>query len=277
MSTTTAEIANQLLGLGFIGDITPEETALLDGLGERLNVKFTPEQKLVANAVANKKANQVIANTMLTPGHRYLLAQNTNKVLPNDIRDSIRKGTARFVVDRKYFRKQITAGSADELVKSSENEIVGVRNIQEGVLSDISPVAITAIKVAYGFSSTLTEPAQINYTNAQDAETGGTVPVSVPAAFLNGELEFLNETTGEVFLRCPVKNFFREGLSVSGQVEGGADSVAIKPQLFQPKNKIQVKLRTAKTLADQTIQFPTGNHFIEVQFFCDAFGKKVEK
>lgn len=274
---TTAEVANALLGLGMVADITKEESDLLDGLGQMVKLQLNPQQKLAVNAYANQKANQVISNSLTTPGQRYLLAQNNNAALPAEVRTDIRKGRVRFVVDRKYFRKQITADSAAELVKASENEIVGVRNIQEGVLSDIAPVAISAIRVAYGFSTSITEPASINYTNAQDAETGGTVPVTVPAAFLNGELEFLNETTGEVFLRCPVKNFFRDGLSVSGQVEGKLDAVQIKPQLFQAKNKIQVKLRTAKTLADQAIPFPTGNHFIEVQFFCDSFGKKVEK
>jgi hypothetical protein len=274
---TTEQVANELMGLGMIADMTPEESRLLDGLGQMVRLNLSPGQKLAVNAYANQKANQVISNTLTTPGMRYLLAQNNNNALPAEIRNDIRKGKARFVVDRKYFRKQVGAGSADELVKHSENEITGVRNINEGVLSDIAPVAISAIKVSYGFGGVGTEPANIAYTNASDAETGGTIPVAVPAALLNGELEFLNDTTGEVFLRCPVKNFFRDGLSVSGQVEGKMDALQIKPQLFQPKHKIQVKLRTARTLLDQPIAFPVGNHFIEVQFFCDTFGKKVEK
>jgi hypothetical protein len=111
----------------------------------------------------------------------------------------------------------------------------------------------------------------VAYVNGQDAETGGTVPVTIPANFLNGEVEML--VSGKPVYEGSIKRFFREGLSVGTGVEGGNDAVQLKrPILVKRGETIQVNLRGAKNGA--ITQNATNHHYVEVKFFTDAIKTK---
>jgi len=216
------------------------------------------------------KAKRIFQYSLLRPGQKYLVSMRDH--LDEQTKRDIETNAARFIEKDFYLRTKLATGTNQELVFASESELVGVRNVDKAVLSSTTPCVITALKLSYAYHATSAEPAEQQYTNAMDAETGGTTPLVIPAALLNGEVEFSQD--GKPFFKCPVKRFFREALSVGSAVEGIYDVVRIKPQLVKKGAPVQVEIRYAKNLAGSAIALPANNHFIEVRWFVDTVAQK---
>jgi len=258
MKELDTTVVDSLLGI--------EDDMVLAGLAEQIGKMPAHQAKTAIRRFANRKVKKAFQNSLLTRGQRYLVASSSK--LPKQIQTDISEGNSTFEAKDHYIRKQLTGGTNQELIISSESESVGQRSVDKANLSHVSPTVITKIRLAYAYDASDTDPGNKRYTNAQDAETGGSSPTNVPLAFLNGEVEF--SAGGKTFYKGPVKRFFRDSLSVSGQVEGASDSVEIKPQLVLPGQTVQVEIRYALDSAGSAIALDSGKHFCEVRWFTDV-------
>lgn len=219
--------------------------------------KIAPAAKKDVQKVVNASVKRRLLTSTLTRDQRFLMSQ-TGK-LPIDNKVDIASGKAQFTLMDKYLRKQLAGGNQQELVLSAENDEVGLKNFDGNALANGENMVVSGIKLSYAYSASSTDPKAQIYTNAMDAETAGSSPLAVPAAFINGEIEFRVEGTS--VLRLPVKKFFRESLSVGVGVEGGADTVQLpSPILLKARQAFSIVIHGANGVA-----LPANNHFVEVR------------
>lgn len=220
--------------------------------------KITPAAKKDVAKVVNASVKRRLYNSTLTRGQRFLVSQVGK--LPIDNKVDIAEGKAQFTLVDKYVRRQLSGGNMQKIVQSSDTEEVGRQNFAGDKLSNSENMAIEAMKLSYAYHASSTDVRAQAYTNAMDAETAGSSPLAIPAAFLNGEVELQIE--GSTVLRLPVKRFFRESLSVGVGVEGGLDSVQLPaPIVLKANQAFSILIHGAN---GQTL--PANNHFVEVRF-----------
>lgn len=257
----------------FIDEVPGADDVLLQGLGQQTGLQMNPAQKKAIVAYGNAKVKRAFQRSTTTPGQRVLMAKADQ--LSEQSRKEIFSGKAEFI-EREYYLRRKYVGNGDgiqRLIEAADEKQTGIQNFNGEKLSENEDNVITAIKLAYGFSTANPAPSPDNvaYVNGQDAETGGTVPLAIPANFLNGEIEI--SVAGKPVYEGSIKRFFREGLSVGTGVEGGSDAVQLKrPLLVRRGETIQVSLRGAKGGA--IVQSATSNHYVEVKFFTDAIKTK---
>lgn len=249
---------------GALGATDEFETSIDEATIGRLVAKgkISPAAAKEVTKTVNAGVKRRMLNSTLTRDQRFLLSQISK--LPTDSKIAVATGGAQFTLVDVYIRRLLTGGSQQNLVKPADVEEVGLQNIQGNSLKEGENMVVSAIKLAYAFSSTSgdSDPKKQAYTNAMDAETAGSAPLAIPTAFLNGEVEF--RTEGTTVLRLPVKRFFREGLSVGVGVEGGADAVQLpSPILLKAKQAFEIILHGANGVA-MTVN-ATNNHFVEVR------------
>lgn len=246
-------ITDSLLGI--------DSDAVLAGLGVT-----DPNARKAANRFANMKVQRAMQRDLLSKPQKFILSKSSS--LDEETKAQILKGGKQFFSTSFYLRSVITATANTELLGTNQNYVRGVRNFANGALSDTEPVIIHALKLAYGWDAAETEPGNIHYTNAYDAETP--TAQRIPAGFLNGEVVF--KANEKIVYRGPVKDFFRDSLSMSNSVPGKDDVVHVKPFILKPKEKVQVEFYGARNSADtSTISYPAGNHFVEASWFVETF------
>ncbi len=219
---------------------------------------ISPTAAKTVTKTVNASVRRRMLNSTLTRDQRFLLSQSDK--LPIDAKIAWARKESQFTLKDVYFRRKLSGGGAQEsLVKASDIEEVGIQNLQGNALPDGENMVVSAIKLAYAYNASSTDPRIQAYTNAMDAETAGSSPVVIPPAILNGEIEI--RTEGTRVLKLPVKRFFREGLSVGVGVEGGSDSVQLpSPILLKAKQSFEIILWSANGIV-----LPANNHFFEVR------------
>lgn len=254
-------VTDSLLGL--------DNDSLLAGLEAQLGVALNPQQRKVATGLANAKVKRAMQQNLLTRAQKYVISKSED--LDEETKAQIAKGGKQFFATSFYMRRLITAVENLEILGSNTDYVRGVRNFAGAALSDTESVIIHALKIGYGWDATETEPGNIHYTNAYDAETS--TGQRIPAGFLNGEVVF--QANEKVVYRGPVRDFFRDSLATGVKVPGKDDVVHIKPFILKPKQKVKVEYYGAKNAADTSvIAFPAGNHFAEFSFFVETFISK---
>jgi hypothetical protein len=265
-----SEVVNQLSGVET--EITQADDIVLDGLGRVMKLQLNPAQKLAVNSYANLKVQQAFKSSVTTPGQRYLVSKASE--LSEQSKKNIFSGKSEFIEREYYLRRKLSAATdgIQKFIEPSDRKVTGIQNYNEDKLSESEDTVISAIKLSYGFSASVTANADdIAYSNSVDAETGGSSPVTVPNGILNGEVEIL--VNDKIAYSGSIKRFFRDSLSVCVGVEGSADAVQLrKPLLVKKGENIQVIIRASKNAA--VTHNATNNHYMEVKFFCDAVKAK---
>lgn len=219
--------------------------------------KIAPAAAKDVAKVVNSSVKRRLLNSTYTRDQRFLLSQAGK--LGIDTKIAWARGESQFTLKDLYFRRRLQGGAQESLVKASDIEEVGVQNVQGNSLPEGQNMVVSAMKIAYAYHASDANPRTQAYTNAMDAETAGSSPVVIPAAILNGEIEF--RTEGTTVLRLPVKRFFRESFSVGVGVEGGADSVQLPAPVFlKSKQAFEIILWCTNGIA-----LPANNHFLEVR------------
>lgn len=219
-----------------------------------------------ARAVSVVAANRNTVNSLLSRGQRYIIAKAGK--LPVDARRAIQEETAIFQVQDFYFRKQLASGGSNtsqQIIESKDDKTPGLRNLQGNRMPKTTSMAITGLKISYGQdpTATVTDASAVSYSNAMDAQPLVATPVTMPLGFLNGEVEL--RIGRRIIGSWPIKKFFRDGLSVSGEVEGGSDTVIFPvPVPWFQEEEIFLEVTYAGTLPN------TANHFIEARVMGDG-------
>ncbi|MBU0489176.1 MAG: hypothetical protein KKD31_14615 [Bacteroidetes bacterium] len=288
--------AEMLMGLDVIdGSIISDQD--LEGLGLlfRPMIQQNPaaNSKIVTPATRQKilpalnrfiapAVKQAATKAIESPGQSFLISQADK--YDDQVKKDIRGGRMRFM-EADFYGRVTLAGSPNaiqELVNASEDIECGTKNFDKDVLSEKSIIAITAMKLSYGYHASVTEPQNIAYTNALNSGTGiaakddGTVEYErdslvVPNLLLNGEVEILVDGV-PVMTKFPIKKFFREALSVNAGTEGMTDVVKFrKPILIQPRQDVQIRIRFANITSGT---LGSNNHFMEYRLMGDQIAPR---
>lgn len=213
-------------------------------------------------AAVNQVNNQRVLASTLGREAKFLLSKR--KELDVDVNRDIQEGKLRFRPADLYFRKLISSGGSNstiiDFIQAQDDMSVGTRNMQGNVIPQGHIFTIGAVKLAYAYNNTPNDnPAQQLYTNAMDAETGGSTPIAIPAGLLNGEVTF--RVNGAVLFSLPIKRFFRESLSVGVGVEGVNDALKLEtPIILKKGDTISLSVNYAAAVT------PSGandRHFLE--------------
>ena len=237
----------------------------LEGLGQKIRQPFSIQQKGVIKKFAAKKTRDTLLQSTASKGQRHMLAKISS--LDQQVQADVAAGRAKFVLLDYYFRRSVTTGT-NELIKASDIQKVGISNFDKNRVPAGINIDVTHIALAYGYSGTSVTAAEVAYSNAQDAETGGTSPVSVPMAVLNGEI-IIKVDGGEV-ANLPVKKFFRDGLSVTGSLDKSVNAVELSTPILIPQNSmIEAILKCADGIA-----IGSNYHFLEVRLIGEGIVPK---
>jgi len=237
----------------------------LEGLGQRIRQPFSVQQKGVIKKFTEQKKRQALLQSTASRGQRHMLAKVSS--LDQQVQSDVAAGRCKFVLLDYYFRRAIVAGT-NELIKASDIQKVGISNFDKNRVPAGINIDVTHIALAYAYSATSVTPAEVSYTNASDAETGGTSPLSIPAAIINGEV-IIKVDGGEV-VNLPVKKFFRDGLSVTASLDKNVNAVELSTPVLIPQNAmIEAIVKCADGIA-----LPANYHFFEVRLIGEGIVPK---
>ncbi len=242
-------------------DLTANDEREMAGLGAT-KAQMNRAHMQIAKKFANRKVQKAFKNSILRPEEKYLLA-NKDRLSP-EMQKAIADKSA-VLREGHYYNRRIVVPSVDKefsLIDSNVATAPGLKNVtKEGYIDPGTSFQVERLKLSVAYHATNTNPDEQIYTNALDAETGGTTPLTIPAAILNADVEFL--IGSRVIHKDSVSRFFRDSLSVASKIQGSDDSFRLKrPELVADNQTLQVRL-----IFPKNVTAPTGNWFLSADWF----------
>lgn len=191
---------------------------------------------------------------------RYFESKGVLDRLDPNSKRIIAAGNASYYDADFYIRSQIT-GTQDVLLTSNQ-KVVGVSNLNENRLPELTNLIISAVRVAYATHATLTNPAAVKYDN---------VNAAVPVALLNGEL--IIKINDRPVVELPISKFFNANgtAPVSFQAQGSNDTIELQAmKVVTPQDVIGVEIKLPNGLT-----LGANNHFLEVRLLGASMKRAV--
>lgn len=191
---------------------------------------------------------------------RYFESPSVLRRLDTDSQNIILGGKASYYDADYYLRAQITG--TQELLLPSNQRAVGVSNLNENKLPEMTNLVISQVRLAYSTHASLTNPAAVKYDN---------VNAAVPVALLNAEIVItINDRP---VIELPVSKFFNANgtAPVSFQAQGPNDTIELQAmKVVTPKDVLGILLKLPNGLT-----LGANNHFLEVRLIGAVMKRSV--
>ena len=195
----------------------------------------------------------------------FLKEKNTLDKMDAQVVADIQNDKKEFYQADFFIRKKVSgfAGTVD-LIESTDVKATGVTNMDKGELPSKSYLAIGAVGLSYGYSTSgSAAPSEIRYCNSEYLNT-------IPTKIINSEFELKSDD--KVILRCRTKKFFSNSYADYG-VEANDENAVIlpSPKLASSDKKILPQLK----FASDSLAAPSNYHFIEVRILGVYVGDRT--
>lgn len=210
---------------------------------------------------------QTLSETILERGARFLQTPEITARMDDQTQADIKAGKKEFFLADFYIRKKIQgfAGTID-LIKEIDNRLVGVNNLDKGVLPTGTYMALCAVGISYALdpANTVPEiPSGVRYSSAEYLNT-------LPTKIVNSEFNLLNGD--KPVLKVRTKKFFSNGYAEFGGEANEENGVILpQPKLLDYRKKVKAQLE----FAEDTTVVPAGTHYLEVRLMGVYVGDRI--